>query len=249
MKHPFRGDRSLIDIDGDSHIGEVPGDGTVILGLAEKSATLRMVVLGSDFITNLGLSHLLSGVDFIDVRATVPESPELLALLATEDVDLVLIDATMQQGTRAQTCRAVSRLESPPTVVVMGEVPVELAETLVLAGVSAILYPGLISEDLPMALRMIHRGGAILLTGPDREALVARSNTFDVRHRSSFDALNHRERLVARGVAEGKTNAELAACMHLSQASVKLLVSSVMAKLGAANRVQVAVAVTKARVV
>lgn len=219
------------------------------LDLAEKSATLRMVVVGSDFITNLGLSHLLNGVDFIEVLATVPESTELLAFLATESVDLVLIDATMQQGATAETCRALNRLKSSPTVVVMGEVPVQLAEALVLEGVSAILYPGLISEDLPMALRMIHRGGAILIGGPDRESLVARSNSFDAHHRRNFNSLNPRERLVARGVAEGKTNSELAANMHLSQASVKLLVSSVMAKLGAANRVQIAVSVTKARVV
>lgn len=230
-------------------IGEALGECIVNLGLAEKTATLRMVVVGDDYITNLGLSHLLNGVDFIDVRAMVPESTDLLALLTTEDVDLVLIDATMQQGATAHTCRTLSQLESSPTVVVMGEVPVELAEALVLAGVRAILYSGLISEDLPMALRMIHRGGAILVGGPDREALVARSNSFDAHHRVSYNALNAREQLVARGVAEGKTNAELAACMHLSQATVKLLVSSVMTKLGAANRVQIAVSVTKARVV
>jgi len=54
---------------------------------------------------------------------------------------------------------------------------------------------------------------------------------------------------VAEGVAEGKTNLELAADMHVSEATVKLLVSNVMNKLGVDNRVQVAVIATKAHII
>ncbi|MEV8144281.1 LuxR C-terminal-related transcriptional regulator [Specibacter sp. NPDC078709] len=58
-----------------------------------------------------------------------------------------------------------------------------------------------------------------------------------------------RERVVAQGVAEGMTNGELASSMHMSEATVKLLVSNIMTKVGASKRVQIAVAVAKARVV
>lgn len=217
-------------------------------GIAEKTVTLRMAVVGCDYITGLGLTQLLVQAEFIDVRARVSNSSEMLAVMSTEAVDLVLVDATIQGENLALTCRSLIETDNPPIVVVMGEVPFDVAEALVFAGVTAFLHPGLIAEDLPVALRMIQRGGAILLSDVAREALMARGASLDVHRRSSYDTLNTRERVLAQGVAEGKTNMQLAAEMHLSEATVKLLVSNVMGKLGVANRVQIAVIVTEMRI-
>ncbi|AIY00780.1 hypothetical protein ART_1181 [Arthrobacter sp. PAMC 25486] len=217
-------------------------------GIAEETVTLRMAVVGCDYITGLGLTQLLVQAEFIDVRARVSNSSEMLAVMSTEAVDLVLVDATIQGENLALTCRSLIETDNPPIVVVMGEVPFDVAEDLVFAGVTAFLHPGLIAEDLPVALRMIQRGGAILLSDVAREALMARGASLDVHRRSSYDTLNTRERVLAQGVAEGKTNMQLAAEMHLSEATVKLLVSNVMGKLGVANRVQIAVIVTEMRI-
>ena len=54
-------------------------------------------------------------------------------------------------------------------------------------------------------------------------------------------ALTEREREVAAEVAQGRSNAEIAARLYMSEATVKAHVSRVMAKLGSANRVQVAI--------
>lgn len=218
------------------------------LGLAEKTATLRMAVLGCDYVTGLGLAQLLHRADFIDMVKSAADSAELLAVMEDAPVDLVLVDAGIRAESLAHACRALSHRVDSPTIVVMGDVPYEMAESLVFEGVSAILNHGLLAEDLPVALRMIHRGGALLLSDNAREAIMARSSTFNPNHRIRYDSLNTRERVVAQGVAEGMTNGELAASMHMSEATVKLLVSNVMNKLGASNRVQVAVVVTKAHV-
>jgi DNA-binding NarL/FixJ family response regulator len=57
----------------------------------------------------------------------------------------------------------------------------------------------------------------------------------------SVRALTDREREVAAEVARGSSNAEVAARLFMSEATVKAHVSWVMAKLGAGNRVQVAI--------
>lgn len=222
---------------------------TLMAGIKVKTATLRMALVGCDYITGLGLSQLLRGGEFIDVAGSAAGSAEVLKLMAAGPVDMVLIDASMDAAELAQTCRLLNQVSVPPTVVVMGDVPFDLAESLVFSGVCAVLNQSLLAEDLPVALRMIHRGGALLIDSRSRETLMKRSRSFDAGQRTRFESLNPRERIIAQGVAEGSTNVQLAGSMHMSEATVKLIVSNVMTKLGVSNRVQIAVAVTKARVV
>lgn len=219
------------------------------LYVVEETTTLRMAVVGCDYIRNLGLAQLLNHVDFIDVLGTVPDVNALTDLVETAPVDLILMDAGITSGDLQQMCRALRNANGTPTVVVMGDLPFEVAESLIFVGVSAILHHGLIAEDLPVVLRMIHRGGALMVSDCAREALLERSSSFDINNRLRLDTLNIRERAVAQGVAEGMSNGQLATAMHVSEATVKLLVSTVMNKLGASNRVQIAVIATKAGLV
>ena len=60
------------------------------------------------------------------------------------------------------------------------------------------------------------------------------------RARERIDALNDREREVAVAVGQGLSNAEIAAALYMSVATVKTHVSRVLAKLDLNNRVQIA---------
>jgi DNA-binding CsgD family transcriptional regulator len=54
-------------------------------------------------------------------------------------------------------------------------------------------------------------------------------------------ALTDREEEVAVTVAQGRTNAEIADDLHISLSTVKFHVASLMNKIGARNRVQIAI--------
>ena len=58
-----------------------------------------------------------------------------------------------------------------------------------------------------------------------------------------LDALTERERDVAVAIAEGASNAEIAARLYVSTATVKAAVSRILTKLDLANRTQIAVIV------
>jgi DNA-binding NarL/FixJ family response regulator len=58
--------------------------------------------------------------------------------------------------------------------------------------------------------------------------------------RTRVAALNDREREVAVAVGRGASNAEIAAALFMSVATVKTHVSRILAKLGLNNRVQIA---------
>jgi DNA-binding NarL/FixJ family response regulator len=55
-----------------------------------------------------------------------------------------------------------------------------------------------------------------------------------------LDALTAREREVLAQIAEGRSNREIARLLHMSEKTVKTHVSSVLAKLGVADRTQAA---------
>ena len=215
-------------------------------GLAEKTATLRMSVVGADYITSLGLSELLGRNNSVELLSSAANAEELLELMDSEPLDLVLVDVSMKLAAVQETCAKLISLPEPPTVVVMGNLPFDVAEELIFNGVSAILHLDKLGEDLATALRMIHRGGALIVSDNARDKLMERSNTLDINHRARYNTLNARERAVAKGVTEGLTNVQLAASMHLSEASIKLLISNVMNKMSVCNRVLIAVVTIKA---
>jgi DNA-binding NarL/FixJ family response regulator len=71
---------------------------------------------------------------------------------------------------------------------------------------------------------------------------------FAVEHPSkqALQALTDREREVATQVGRGESNADIAGQLYMSEATVKAHVSRVLTKLGAANRVQIAILVRDA---
>ena len=80
-------------------------------------------------------------------------------------------------------------------------------------------------------------------------ALVAGEGDAAARHdgaREQLSSLSPREREVALAVGRGHPNAEIAAELHMSVATVKAHVSRLLVKLGVENRVQIALLVQDA---
>lgn len=61
------------------------------------------------------------------------------------------------------------------------------------------------------------------------------------RNESALKGLSAREVDVVRAIADGMTNAEVAATLFMSEGTVRNHISSILAKLGLRNRTQIAV--------
>lgn len=113
------------------------------------------------------------------------------------------------------------------------------------AGASGFLLKDALPEELVAAVRTVAAGEAILAPSVTRRLLdtYARrlpptGSSHGVSRSVGLDALTSREREVLVHVAHGLTNAEVAAQLWLSPATVKTHVASILAKLGARDRIQ-----------
>jgi DNA-binding NarL/FixJ family response regulator len=111
------------------------------------------------------------------------------------------------------------------------------------AGASGFLLKDATPEQLVHAVRVV-AGGEALLDPAITRNLIRRAlptlTTPEVPPR--FDALSDRETQVLRLIAQGMTNAEIAALLVVSEATVKTHVSRLLAKLDLRDRVQAVVA-------
>jgi DNA-binding NarL/FixJ family response regulator len=106
-------------------------------------------------------------------------------------------------------------------------------------GASGFLLKTAPPEDLLTAVRVVARGEALLSPSVTRRVIqeVARHQR-QVPRSPDLDRLTQRELEVLRLLAEGLSNAEIAAKLYLSEATIKTHTSSVLSKLGLRDRVQ-----------
>ena len=111
------------------------------------------------------------------------------------------------------------------------------------AGASGFLLKSAQAEDVVEAIRTVHRGDAVIAPTTTRRLLdqVAPTLPGPVRVPPEVARLTDREREIMLEVASGSSNAEIAARLFLSEATVKTHVGRLLSKLGLRDRVQVVV--------
>nr|WP_241783237.1 response regulator transcription factor [Amycolatopsis lurida] len=94
-------------------------------------------------------------------------------------------------------------------------------------------------------MRVVAAGEAVLSPRTTRKLIghfvAARTSPRRHRARAGLSTLTGREREIVTAVAQGGTNAEIGAALHLSEATVKTHITRIFAKLDAANRVQLTI--------
>jgi DNA-binding NarL/FixJ family response regulator len=110
------------------------------------------------------------------------------------------------------------------------------------AGASGFLLKDVPPADLMHAIRVVARGDALLAPGPTRRLLSRFVRPVPRASVVGLDQLTERETEVLRIMAEGLSNAEIAAHLFIGETTVKTHVTRILAKLGARDRVQAVVA-------
>ena len=122
------------------------------------------------------------------------------------------------------------------------------------AGASGFLLKNVPPEELVAAIRTVASGDAVVAPRVTRRLLETFAESLpipagDEQPDDRLAALTEREREVLGSLALGQTNLEIAAALHLSEATVKTHVSRILSKLGLRDRVQAVVFAYETRLV
>jgi DNA-binding NarL/FixJ family response regulator len=194
--------------------------------LAEDNALLRQ-----------GLERLLSTDGEIELVASVGDLPSLeKALREHPDVDVVVTDIRMPPSGTDEGLQVAARLrhERPATGVVVLSQHADAAYALRLleggSGGRAYLLKERVSDvgELTTAVRAVAAGGSVI--DPTVVEQLVSANT--AARSSPLGTLTPREREVLGEMAQGKSNAAIAATLVLSERAIEKHTNSIFAKLG-----------------
>jgi DNA-binding NarL/FixJ family response regulator len=206
---------------------------------------IRVVLVDDEELVRTGLAMVLDAAPDMQVVGQAGDGADALDVVATTPCDVVLMDVRMPRLDGIEATRRIrARHPDGPRVVVLTTFDLdEHAYPALKAGAAGFLLKEASAEDVLSAVRSVHVGDAVLAPSLTRR-LLARVTADLPGPRSGPDPLarlTDREREVLVEIATGDTNAEIAARMFLSEATVKTHVAHVLAKLGLRDRVQAVV--------
>ena len=196
----------------------------------------RVVIADDQELVRVGFRLILERAGF-EVVGEAGDGARAIALVRDVAPDVVLMDIRMPVLDGIEATRAIVA-ESPATRV-LALTTFDLDEYVyaaVRAGASGFLLKDVTPEDLVHATHVVARGDAML--APAVTARLLQRFTVPV---APAVELTDRESEVARLVARGLSNADIAGRLYLSEATVKTYVSRLLTRLGLRDRVQLAV--------
>lgn len=220
-------------------------------GRGYARGVIRVMVVDDDAMVRRLLRTILSAEDDVEVVAEASDGDEVVTAVQAHRPDVVLMDLRMARVDGVTATQRLRTLAGAPGVIAMTSFDTETAILdAVRAGAGGFLAKDAEPGEIVAAVRAVAAGDGAL--SPRAARTVMRQVHADPAAAAREDALTRlavlteRERDVARGVAAGMSNAEIAAQAYLGEATVKTHVTSALTKLGLANRVQLAVVVARA---
>lgn len=208
--------------------------------------TIRVLIADDQELVRTGLKMILDAQEGIEVVATAVNGQEAVDLALQHRPDVCLFDIRMpvMDGIEATRRLAGPEVEDPLAVVVITTFDLdEYVHNALKAGARGFLLKDAGPELLVQALSAAAAGEALIapsITVRLLEAFAKGAATAAGHVVQPMEPLTVREEEVLLTVARGLANAEIGKALHISLSTVKTHLASLMGKLGARNRVQIA---------
>lgn len=212
--------------------------------------TLRVHLVDNDYLVRLGMERLFEGLEHVHLESVSSTGDDAIREAVALTPDVVLMETMVRD---VDGMRAVHQItaQAPQVKVAMlsSSTSYNVMRDAYRAGAVSYLSKYSVTSDLGAAIRLIHRGETIFSTPHDLERFplpVEPEDSFEIR---LIKRLPARDRSILSALTAGRTNAQIAASLHVSEATVKAQITKVMAKLNVGGRVQLAVLAVRAGVV
>jgi DNA-binding NarL/FixJ family response regulator len=207
--------------------------------------TIRVLIADDQPLIRAGLRTLLRSQDGIEVVGEASTGARAVTESARLAPDVVVMDIRMPGADGIAATAEVVRQPAAPRVLILTTYDTdEYVYDALAAGASGFLLKDARPEDLIDGVRVIAAGEALLAPAVTRRLIslfVTGSQARARRRDPRLDLLTDRELEVLGLMAQGMSNAEIAAALHVSGNTVKTHVARVLGKLDLRDRVHAAI--------
>ena len=215
---------------------------------------VRIILVDDDPLTRAAIKPLLRPREDYVVVAEAGDGRQAIDAVGRVEADIVLMDLGMPVMDGIEATRQICRAPRHPHVVALTTWDVDDAVVRVIeAGAVGYLLKYSASEELDAGLRRVMAGESVLSPGALAELLryVRSQPAAAASVVAAYDAraeagLSRRELDVIAAAAEGLTTEEIASRLYISPSTVKTHLHSAQDRVGARNRVHLAVLAERA---
>ena len=203
--------------------------------------SIRVLICDDQALVRGGFRAILEAQPDIEVAGEAENGAEAVALAERRAPDVILMDIRMPVLDGVEATRRLVAAGSPTRILVLTTFDLdEYVHAAIRAGASGFLLKDVTPAKLLEAIRIVAAGDALLAPSVTRRLLERFASTLPRRDVSgeALAGLTARETEVLRLLAGGLSNAEIAAELVVSEATVKTHISSLLRKLGLHDRVQ-----------
>jgi DNA-binding NarL/FixJ family response regulator len=213
--------------------------------------TIRLVLADDQALMRKGFRMILEADPDITVVGEAEDGHAAVQLVEMYSPDVVLMDVRMPNLDGIEATKAIVQTGSASRVLILTTFDLdEYAFSALRAGASGFLLKDVPPSELTRAVRTIAQGDAVVSPRVTKRLLEEYAHQLPDRSGGAGGVddipavvrdLTDREREVLLALADGLSNAEIAARLYVSETTVKSHVGRILAKLGLRDRVQAAV--------
>jgi DNA-binding NarL/FixJ family response regulator len=212
--------------------------------------SIRVLVADDQPLVRSGFRMIIEERPDLDLVGEAEDGQQAIALASELDPDVILMDIRMPTLDGVEATRRLVDAGSRARILVLTTFDLdEYVFAAVNAGASGFLLKDVQPEQLVDAIRVVAAGNSLFGPAATQRLLDRFAPPPSTYAATRIDQLTEREREILTLIAQGRSNAELAQQLYLSEATIKTHVSAILRKLAVRDRVQAVIAAYEAGLV
>lgn len=204
--------------------------------------SVTVVIADDQAMVRAGFAALLDAADGVSVLGDAEDGIAAVEVCQRLRPDVVLMDVRMPGRDGLWAAQQIISSGSSTRVLMLTTFDIDdYVYSALRIGASGFMLKDAPADELVRAVRVVAAGDALLAPSVTKRLIADVTSRTAKRTSPAVNVLTPREREVLETVADGKSNAEIAAELFVSEQTVKTHVSNVLTKLGLRDRAQAVV--------